>query len=98
MAFSVALGILVGGSLAGGTIAALTSGLPARAALALAERLKLWAMVAALGGTFDTLRALESGVFGGHLGLVARQLLLIGGAFAGAHSGYLLVHYWVSGR
>jgi hypothetical protein len=57
----------------------------------IAERLKLWAAVAALGGTFYTLQALESGLTEGPRGLL-RQVAYIVAAFAGAQFGLSLIY------
>jgi len=57
----------------------------------LASRLKLWAMVAALGGTFATIRGIELSLLGGRPSDVIRQVLFIMSAFAGAHLGCSLV-------
>lgn len=90
-AFFVALGVVVGGSLVGTVPALFLHDYPVRTLVELAERLKLWALVAALGGTFATIRGLELGLLGGRLDALAQQLLFIISAFAGAHSGYLLI-------
>lgn len=63
----------------------------------LVSQLKIWALVAALGGTVDMLSSLESHILDGHLGLVAQQLLMLLSAFAGAHLGYLLIMSLIKG-
>jgi len=91
LAFLIALGVVLGGSFMGSLGALLINRLPLWTMHTLAEKLKIWAMVTALGGTFATIRTIESGLFEGQLGIVAKQLLFIFSAFAGAHLGYLLV-------
>lgn len=76
--FCVALGVVTGGALMG-------------ALGATASRLKSWAMVAALGVTFESIRYLETGFLHGQLRTVARQCAYIMTAFLGAHLGYLLL-------
>ncbi|MGI6365088.1 MAG: YtrH family sporulation protein [Bacillota bacterium] len=89
--FLIALGVVVGGSAMGALGALLTQRPPLHIMADLAERLKIWGLAAALGGTFSTIRALESGLFAGQLGVVARQVTIILSAFLGAHLGYLLI-------
>ncbi len=63
----------------------------------LADQLKIWAMVAAIGGTFDAIRAFEINLLGGQLEEVAQQLAFIFSAFIGAHTGYLLIRWLIQG-
>lgn len=89
--FFIALGVVIGGSTIG-TLSTLITGRPPLYTMAdLASRLKIWALVAALGGTFSTIRALESGFLGGQITVVLKQVLLILFAFWGSHIGYLLI-------
>lgn len=89
--FFVAMGTVVGASLAGGMAAALTGKLPLTTMAGMAYRLKFWGTLAALGGAINTLEALESGLAAGELHAVLRQVVYILAAFAGAHAGYLLI-------
>ena len=91
LTFCVALGVNLGGSLVGSLGAVLLHRPPLKTMVELSGELKVWAMVAALGGTFGVIRSFEAGVLGKQfLGLV-KQLLIIGSAFCGAHLGYLLI-------
>jgi len=90
LTFSLALGVVLGGSLFG-SLGGLVGGYPARTMARLAGELKLWAVVASLGGSFETFRQLEQGLIGGEFLAFAKQLLLLAVAFAGAHVGALLV-------
>jgi hypothetical protein len=63
----------------------------------LAEQLKIWAMVAAIGGTFDTIRNFEVTILGGQLNLAFQQLIFILSAFMGAHAGTVLVRWLIQG-
>ncbi len=95
--FCIALGVVTGGSLVGALGALVWGETPLTTLLELAARLKIWGMVAALGGTFDSIRNLESGFLQGQLRLVARQSLFIATAFLGAHVGFFLIRM-VCGR
>lgn len=96
-AFFIALGVVLGGSTVGALGTLITGGMPMTTMGILAERLKLWAMVAALGGTFATLKTLESGLLGGQMTTVARQIAFLLSAFLGAHTGYLILATLVRG-
>lgn len=97
--FFVAFGVLVGGASVGGLGALLVNLPPLHTMLSLAEKLKIWALVAAVGGTFDVIKHIESGVTGGNLSSVLiKQVLLLSSAFAGAHCGTLLLHWIAKGE
>lgn len=91
LTFCVALGVNLGGSLLGSLGAALLNRPPLKTMHQLAAELKIWALVAALGGTFGVIRTFEAGVLGRHIGELTRQLLVVGSAFLGAHLGYLII-------
>jgi hypothetical protein len=90
LTFSLALGVVLGGSLFG-AIGGLLASYPARTMWRLAGDLKLWAVVTALGGDFETFQRLEQGILRGQFLDLGKQLLLLAAAFAGAHFGALLV-------
>lgn len=89
--FFTALGMIIGGTIIGSISATLFGYGPLRVMSKLAKDLKIWAAVAAIGGTFDSLQALETGILEGQVRLVIKQLGFMVAAFAGAHTGYLLV-------
>jgi len=82
--FFIAYGMTVGGVLFGGLAAVLSRTPPVSFMLRLAEDLKYWAVMAAVGGTITALRSLEEGVFGGRPGELLKGLALLGAAFLGA--------------
>lgn len=89
--FFVACGMVLGGSMTAGLAGTLVGRLPLTTMAEMARRLKFWGTLAALGGTISMLEAIERGLFSGEVRAVARQLLHILAAFAGAHAGYLLI-------
>jgi len=97
-AFLIALGVVLGGSLIGSLSSVFTDGLPLSTMAVLAQRLKIWAMAAALGGTFATFENIEAGLLRGHPQLAVKQLLFVFSCFAGAHFGYLLVLSLAGGK
>jgi hypothetical protein len=97
MDFFVALGMVVGGALLGGLAAVLTHNLsPFQTMVRLADQLKIWALVSTLGGTMDTLRAIESGVLKAQLYPVGRQFALLVSAFLGSQLGFQIIA-WLTG-
>lgn len=90
-AFFLALGVVIGGSLAGYLGLAIVEHHPTRSLADIAARLKIWGMVTALGGTFATFQSLEAGILGGQVRPMLRQLAYLLAAFSGAHLGYLLL-------
>jgi hypothetical protein len=57
----------------------------------LARTLRMWAVLVAIGGTFPTLRVIESGLFSGQVFALARKLGVIVSAMLGASFGYWLI-------
>lgn len=96
--FFTALGVELGGALIGALAAVLTSQPPIRTMANLAIDLKIWAIVAAIGGTFTTIEILETGILEGQLRIVAKQLIFISSAFGGAHIGLLVITGLAGGR
>lgn len=90
--------MIAGGALIGSISAALTGQGPFRTMTHLAQDLKIWAAVAAIGGTFTSLQALESGLLEGQIATVIKQLGFIFSAFAGAHIGYVLILTLTGGK
>lgn len=90
-ALFVALGVVMGGSLVGG-LGALATGRPPIATIQeLARTIKLWAIVVAIGGTFPTIQAIESGLLAGQPAALLRQAVVILGGMAGAQVGQWIV-------
>ncbi|WP_126425602.1 YtrH family sporulation protein [Brevibacillus marinus] len=97
LTFFIAYGIVVGGSITGGIGAFLTEKMPLWYTAELAKQLKIWGLVGALGGTFDSFMQIEK-IFDGQLSPVLRQLILIFAAFMGAHIGSLSIEWLVQAK
>ncbi|WAH35796.1 YtrH family sporulation protein [Alicyclobacillus dauci] len=95
--FFVSMGLVIGGSLLGGFAAVVTHHNPSYTMLVLADDLKIWALVAALGGTMDTLRVIHKGVFSFAVGPMARQFIYLVAAFIGCQIGYMIIEWLVNG-
>ncbi len=89
--FFTAMGVLLGAALVGSLAALIAREPPLGTMLRLAREMKIWAVVAAIGGTFSTIEILESGILKGEITAVLKQLFFIFSAMAGTHLGYLIV-------
>lgn len=94
--FCVAFGVVLGASLLAGVGAVLTLQPPTSIMRSYSDSIKIWAMVAAIGGTIDPIRVIEGHLLESHLSPVIKQILYILSAFMGAHMGTTLVQ-WICG-
>lgn len=95
LTFFVAYGIVVGGAVMGGIGAFFTDRPPLFTIDLLAEQLKIWGLVGALGGTFDSFLQIEK-LFAGQFSPLLKQLIMILAAFVGAHLGTKTM-IWLAG-
>lgn len=95
MDFFVAFGVIIGGSLIGGMGAFLIGKPPLSTVHDLAASLKIWALVAAIGGTFDAITSLERGLFYGTHADVYKTIGMMCAALAGANAGTLIIQ-WIT--
>jgi hypothetical protein len=91
--YFIALGVLLGGSLIGGLAAFFTGQAPLTTIFRLSDSLRIWAIVAAIGGTFDTFYMFERGLFDGATKDILKQFLLILSALGGAKTGALIISW-----
>lgn len=97
LTFFVAYGIVVGGAISGGLGAFLTDKPPLLSMFQLATQLKIFGIVGALGGTFDSFLQIEK-ILMGNFSPVLKQMVMIVVAFWGAHIGTICVHWLVQVR
>src|SRR5690606_124291 len=89
--FFIACGCVLGGSLIGG-LAAFLTGEPLLTEIArIADRIRIWAIIAAIGGTFDTLYSFERGFLDGGTKDLFKQFLLILSAMGGAKAAAFII-------
>ncbi len=93
--YFISLGVIVGGSIIGSLGSFLAGDPPLHWMIRFAENLRIWAIVAAIGGTFDAVHEFERGIFDGDTKAIIRQLLLILFAMGGAQTGALILR-WIS--
>ncbi|WP_153123950.1 YtrH family sporulation protein [Peribacillus tepidiphilus] len=89
--FFISFGVLIGGSLIGGMASFFTNQPPMTTIFRLSDSLRIWAVVAAIGGTFDTVYNFERGIFHGETRDIIKQILLILSALGGAQTGSLII-------
>lgn len=82
----------------GGVGAVLSMQPPTTTMVEIAGRIKIWALAAAVGGTIDPMRVIESNMVVGNLSPAIKQILYLVFAFLGAHMGSELVKWVCSGR
>ena len=91
--YFIALGVILGGSLIGGIAAFLTGQPPLTAVYRLSTDLRIWAIVAAIGGTFDAVYSFERGIFNAETRDLFKQILVILSALGGAQTGALIINW-----
>lgn len=89
--YFIALGVMLGGTLIGG-LAAFVTGEPLLTEISkIANGLRIWAIIAAIGGTFDTVYSFERGFLQGETKDLLKQFMLILSAMGGAQTAALII-------
>ncbi|AXI09676.1 sporulation protein [Oceanobacillus zhaokaii] len=96
--FFIAFGVVIGGSIIGSIGDFVTGNAPLTAIGRIANRLRIWAIVAAIGGTFDAIANFEKGVFEGTTMDLLKQVLLILSAMGGVKTAILLIEWLIQGE
>ncbi|AZR74957.1 hypothetical protein BBF96_15270 [Anoxybacter fermentans] len=95
--FFTALGVILGGSFIGGLAALFTKDSPIKMMGEISQRLKLYAVVSSIGGTFNNLRILEGGFFQRELSIIFQQIVIIITGFIGANIGVWIIKTLIGG-
>ncbi|TLS39130.1 YtrH family sporulation protein [Pseudalkalibacillus caeni] len=93
IAFFVSFGVIVGGAVIGGIGAFMVGEPPLHTIATLAVRLKIWAIVAAIGGTFDTITNMEKSFLSGTPDQIMKQFMWIFFALGGAQAGMEVIRW-----
>ncbi|WP_102345300.1 YtrH family sporulation protein [Bacillus sp. Marseille-P3661] len=93
--YFIALGVMIGGSLIGGIGAFLVGEPPLTIIGRIAKSLKIWAIVAAIGGTFDAITNFQRGLFDGVPLDIFKQILLIVAAMGGTQTGATIINWLI---
>ncbi len=96
--FFISLGVVMGGAIFGSLGALFSGQSPIKILSELADDLKLYAIVAAIGGTFNNLRLIEGSIFQGEIGVILQQLIILISAFLGALLGNWLIITFAGGN
>ncbi|MDR5659198.1 YtrH family sporulation protein [Serpentinicella sp. ANB-PHB4] len=91
--FFISLGVMLGGCIFGGVAATLNGHPPLKTMLDLCDKIKIWAVIVALGGTFSSIKILEISIFNGELRGLFKQVIYIVSALSGAQLAYKLIFY-----
>ena len=89
--FLIAFGIVVGASVFAGIGAVINDHPPLKTMIDLAGSTKIWAVAAALGGTFSSFEIIEKGLFNGEIRSIIKQMLYILAALTGSNAGFSLI-------
>lgn len=91
--FFIAFGVIMGGSIIG-SIGSFATGEPPLTAISrIAKGLRIWAIVAAIGGTFDAIATFEKGLLEGTTLDLFKQILLILSAMGGVKTAIILIQW-----
>ncbi|MDI3548242.1 MAG: hypothetical protein PWR10_1894 [Halanaerobiales bacterium] len=96
--FFIALGVVLGGSFIGSIGGVLIHQSPLKTMADIADDLKLYAIISAIGGTFTNLRLLEGVFFQGEPLIIFQQFIILLSAFLGAQLGYWLIIVFCGGK
>lgn len=89
--FFISFGVVLGASFFAGLGAIITDHPPLRTMLNIASSIKIWAMAAALGGTFSAFAVIDKGLFEGEIKSIIKQVIYIFIALLGANAGYSFI-------
>lgn len=95
--FFIAFGVIMGGSLIGSLGHFATGDAPLTSMGRIADRLRIWGIVAAIGGTFDAIANFEKGLFDGSTMDIFKQILLILSAMGGVKTAIVLIEWLTQG-
>ncbi|MFD1851911.1 YtrH family sporulation protein [Oceanobacillus bengalensis] len=93
--FFIAFGVIVGGSFIGSIGAFLVGDAPLTSIARIARSLQIWAIVAAIGGTFDAIENIQRGLSDGTTLDIVKQALLILSAMGGVKTAMLLIDWFI---
>lgn len=93
--FFIAFGVIIGGSIIGSIGSFATGDPPVSAIQRIAKGLRIWAIAASIGGTFDAIATFERGIFDGSSIDIVKQVLYIFSAMAGVKTGIVLLSYLI---
>lgn len=91
--FFIGFGVIIGGSIIGSIGSFATGDAPLTAIGRIAKGLQIWAIVAAIGGTFDAIENFKRGILGGSTLDLIKQILIILSAMGGVKLATVLLEW-----
>lgn len=91
--FFIGFGVIIGGSIIGSIGSFATGDAPLTSISRIAKGLQIWAIVAAIGGTFDAIENFQRGILGGSTLDLLKQILIILSAMGGVKSATVLLEW-----
>ncbi|MCZ0703193.1 hypothetical protein J2T56_001457 [Natronobacillus azotifigens] len=92
--YFIALGVVIGGSFIGSIGAFATGEPPLTLMVRIARSLRIWAIVAAIGGTFDAITNFERGILEGSTIDLVKQIIIIVTAMGGVQTALLVIEWF----
>ncbi|MUV39334.1 Sporulation membrane protein YtrH [Lentibacillus sp. JNUCC-1] len=89
--YFIAFGVVIGGTIIGSMGSFATGDAPLSAMGRIAKSLRIWAIVAAIGGTFDTIEKFEKGFLDGSTFDLLKQALFILSAMGGVKTAIVII-------
>jgi len=93
--FFIAFGVVIGGTILGSFGSFFTGDAPLSSMNRIAQSLKIWAIVAAIGGTFDAIENFQKGFLDGSTMDLFKQFLFIISAMIGVKAAILIIS-WIT--
>lgn len=93
--YFIAFGVVIGGAIIGSIGSFATGNPPISAIHRIAKSLRIWAIAAAIGGTFDAIATFERGIFEGSTFDIVKQALYIFSAMAGVKTAMIILSYFI---
>ncbi|MBY7143857.1 YtrH family sporulation protein [Virgibacillus sp. NKC19-3] len=93
--YFIAFGVIIGGAIIGSIGEFATGNAPLTSIGRIAKNLRIWAIVAAIGGTFDAIANFERGLFDGSTMDIFKQAFLILSAMGGVKTAITLLEWLI---
>ncbi|MGP4108321.1 YtrH family sporulation protein [Virgibacillus sp. L01] len=93
--FFIAFGVIIGGAIIGSMGSFATGDAPFTSISRIAKSLRIWAIVAAIGGTFDAIANFEKGIYDNSTLDMVKQILLILSAMGGVKTAMILIGWLI---
>lgn len=91
--FFISFGVMIGGTVLGSMGSFLTGDAPLAGMTRIAQSLRIWAIIASIGGTFDAIESFQRGLTDGTTLDILKQVFIIMSAMAGVKIAMLLISW-----